>query len=76
VPSSEGQRIATLWQLAWQNDRLSCAIYRHGPRLELHIESPTAVIVTEQFDFEPRSLARAHAVRDALKRRGWQDGTS
>jgi hypothetical protein len=62
-----------LWQLAWDTDRLSCAVYRDGEHLELRVQSPGAVIVTEQFDLQPRALARAHALRDALKRRGWTD---
>ena len=62
-----------LWQLAFQDDRLSCAVYRCGSELRLQVESAKAVIVSEQFDFEPRALARAQALRAALKRRGWED---
>ena len=65
--------VATLWQLAWQGEQLSCAVYRDGERLQLRIQSPHAVIVTEQFDLQPRALARAQALREALKRRGWTE---
>jgi hypothetical protein len=62
-----------LWQLAWNDERLSCAVYRRGDRLQLRVESPDAVIVSEHFELQPRALARVHALRDSLKRRGWQD---
>jgi hypothetical protein len=72
VTHSRGDhRIATLWQLAWRNQHLSCAVYREGDALRLTVESPTSVIVTEAFEMQPRALARAHALRDALMRRGW-----
>jgi hypothetical protein len=73
VKSAQPQLVATLWQLTWHDDRLSCTVYRRGTKLHLQIESPSAVIVREQFDLAPRAMARAHALRDALKRRGWQD---
>ena len=65
--------VATLWRLAWQDEQLSCDVYRHGAELQLRLQSPTAVILTEAFDLQPRAMARAHALRDALKRRGWID---
>lgn len=71
MPTREAPPVATLWQLAWENQRLSCAVYRHGAQLQLRVQSADAVIVTEQFDLQPRALARAQALRDALKRRGW-----
>jgi len=73
VPTSEEAPIARLWQLCWQNDRLSCAVYRDGEELQLRVQSPYAVIITEHFDLQPRALARAQALRDALKRRGWTE---
>jgi len=73
VNSPHPQLVATLWQLTWHDDHLSCAVYRRGTKLHLQIESPSAVIVREQFDLAPRALARAQALRAALKRRGWQD---
>lgn len=35
-----------------------------------------AVIVEEPFDLEPRAVARAHALREALKRRGWKEAAA
>jgi hypothetical protein len=68
------QLIATLWRLVWNENRLACAIYRDASgRMELRIESPTAVIVTEAFEVQPRAMARAQALRESLKRRGWQE---
>ena len=63
-----------LWELEWNENRLSCAVYRRGNGLELRVESAMAVIVTEPFVIEPRALARAQMLRDDLKRRGWTDG--
>lgn len=76
VTTPRTQRLATIWQLAWKDDRLSCSVYRRGTQLHLQVESPSAVIVSELFDLQPRALARAHALRDALKRRGWEDSQS
>jgi hypothetical protein len=67
------QRIATLWHLAWQESRVSCAVYRDGQGLQLRVESADAVIITERFDMQPRAVARAQALRESLKRRGWQE---
>jgi len=68
------QRIATLWQLSWGDNHVTCAIYRDANgRMELRIESPTAVILTEAFEVQPRAMARAQALRESLKRRGWQE---
>jgi len=65
--------VATLWQLALNDDRLFCAVYRRGDGFELRLESPTRVILTEPFDLQPRSVAQTGALRASLKRRGWQD---
>jgi hypothetical protein len=73
VSADDARLVATLWQLAWNDDRLVCVVYRHGGRFHLSLESPSGVIMTEQFDLQPRSLARAHALRDSLKRRGWHE---
>jgi hypothetical protein len=73
VGAADGERVAMLWQLAWNDDRLWCAVYRRSNQLHLTVESKTAVIVTEPFDLEPRALARAQALREALKRRGWKE---
>ena len=67
------ERVATLWQLAWNDTRLSCVIYRERGGLLLCIESATAVVLTERFELQPRALARANGLRDGLKRRGWRD---
>jgi hypothetical protein len=65
----------TLWQVAWNDQQLSCAVYRAGNGLRLTVESREGVIVSEPFDMQPRALARVHALRDALLRRGWSDAT-
>jgi hypothetical protein len=74
LPSLPDARpVATLWQLAWNDDRLACTVYRNTEGLQLRLESPTAIILTEPFELQPRTLARMQALRDSLKRRGWQD---
>jgi hypothetical protein len=60
-----------LWKLVWRDDRLTCVVYRTSSGMQLRIESADAVVITERFDLQPRALARAAALRDALKRRGW-----
>jgi hypothetical protein len=68
-------RVTTLWKLAWQGKSVACVIYRQPSGLQLRIESPTATIMNEPFDMQPRLLARTQALRDSLKRRGWQDAS-
>jgi hypothetical protein len=65
--------IATLWQLTWNGDHVSCTIYRDGEGLEMRLESPTAVILSEPFELQPRMLARTQSLRESLKQRGWQE---
>jgi len=65
--------IVTLWSLTWKNDSVRCVIYQRENGMQLRLESPTAVILSEPFDMQPRSLARTKALRDSLKRRGWKD---
>ena len=65
--------IVTLWSLTWKNDSVRCVIYQREDGMQLRLESPTAVILSEPFDMQPRSLARTKALRDSLKRRGWKD---
>jgi hypothetical protein len=65
--------VATLWQLAWNDDRLFCTVYRDPRGLQLRVESASTVIVSERFELQPRMFARTQALRDSLKRRGWQD---
>jgi hypothetical protein len=65
------QPVATLWRLTWGDASLQCEVYRTGEEFFLSVESAVAVVVTERFDMNPRGVTRAHALRDALKRRGW-----
>ena len=62
-----------LWQLAWNDSRLSCAVYRAGKGFEMRLQAGTHTIFTEPFDLGPRVLARVQALRRSLKRRGWRD---
>jgi hypothetical protein len=74
VPDTGGERpIATLWQLAWNDERLFCTIYRHNAGFQLRVESATTVILTEPVELQPRTFARTQALRASLKRRGWRD---
>jgi BMFP domain-containing protein YqiC len=41
--------------------------------MELRLESAAGVILREPFEMQPRSLARARALRESLKRRGWNE---
>jgi hypothetical protein len=66
-------RIATLWEVVWDEHRLSCAVYREGAGLQLRIESPGGVVARESFELRPRALARAHLLHQSLTRRGWRD---
>jgi hypothetical protein len=65
--------LATLWQLAWNDLRLYCTVYRDADGLHLKVESATGVILAEPFALQPRALARTQALRESLKRRGWRD---
>jgi hypothetical protein len=65
--------VATLWQLTYNDERVSCNVYREGQALQLRVESPTAVIVDEPFALMPRMLARTQALRASLVRRGWRE---
>lgn len=67
------RRVATLWTVAWNGEQLSCVVYRTRNGLELTVQSERLPILTEPFDLQPRALARAAALRDALKRRGWSE---
>ena len=73
VPRLDNARIAVLWNVELKDNRLSCRVYRRGAGLLLKIESPSAVIVSEPFDIQPRALARARALHASLTRRGWRD---
>jgi len=65
--------LATLWNLGWHDDRLSCVIHRTDRGMQLTIQSAHSVVITERFELQPRALARAQALREALKRRGWRE---
>ena len=65
--------IATLWQLAWNDERLCCAVYRVGKGLELRLESATGVLLSEPFELRPRMVSRTEALKRSLKRRGWRE---
>ena len=65
--------VATLWQLTWNGDQVSCTIYRNGAGFELRLESETAVILSEPFELQPRMLARTQSLRESLKQRGWRE---
>ena len=73
MPSGDARPIATLWQLALNDDRLSCTIYRHDDGFQLRVESATRVILTERVELQPRTFARTQALRASLKRRGWKE---
>jgi hypothetical protein len=68
----DARLVATLWQLSLNADQLACVVYRKDDGLQLSVESPTTVIVSERFDLQPRAMARAHALRASLERRGWR----
>jgi uncharacterized protein involved in copper resistance len=73
-PAGGTPPLATLWHLAWNGDRLACVVYRSPDgRMQLRVESDDAVVIDERFELQPRMLARAQALREALKRRGWEE---
>jgi hypothetical protein len=74
--STEMRPVARLWQLRWNGDSVSCTIYRQGQDFELRLESPTAVILAEPFELQPRMLARTQSLRESLKQRGWKEPES
>ena len=73
MTSDDVRPVATLWQLALAKDLLFCTVYRNVEGLQLRLESPTAVIMSEPFDLQPRMMARTQALRESLKRRGWRE---
>ena len=62
-----------LWQLAFNGDRIRCAVYRARQGLEMRLETTTQTILREPFELRPRMLARTQALRRSLKRRGWEE---
>jgi hypothetical protein len=73
VPISREGCIATLWHLTWEDSRVSCVIYQSAEGMQLRLESPGGVIMSEPFDMQPRAFARTRTLRESLKRRGWQE---
>lgn len=65
--------MTTLWRLAWNDDQLSCVVYRGDDGLQLRLESKKAVILSQPFEMRPRSLRRLRTLRESLKRRGWRE---
>lgn len=65
--------VSTLWNLTFNQQQLRCSVYRGADGMELRLESPAGVILTEPFDMDPRALARTKALRESLKRRGWTE---
>lgn len=62
-----------LWELEWDDARVSCAVYRQRGGMELRVETGAGVIACEPFEMEPKHLARARTLRESLKRRGWRE---
>jgi hypothetical protein len=73
VPIPREGRIATLWQLTWNDDRVKCVVYQSAKGMELRLESATGVIMSEPFEMQPRGFARTRALRESLIRRGWRE---
>ena len=73
TPSPALDRVATLWRLEWNDERLLCAVYRGAGGLQLCVESPSGIIASERFALRPRAVARVRALRDSLLRRGWRE---
>ncbi len=72
--SCQPERIAILWQLAWTDDSiLACSVYRDACGWQLRLEAGSAVVIAERCELQPRTMARARALRDSLKRRGWHE---
>jgi len=68
----QSERVAVLWQLAWSDGSLlACSVYRDLQGFEMRVESNGELVSGERCDLRPRTMARAHALRDALVRRGW-----
>jgi len=62
-----------LWQLELHKDQLRCSVYYGENGFLLRVESASAIILSERFELQPRSMARSDALRNSLRRRGWQD---
>ncbi|MGE0443634.1 MAG: hypothetical protein AB7P99_00290 [Vicinamibacterales bacterium] len=73
MSGADERLVTTLWRLAWRGESVACCVYRNDAGLQLRLESASATILSEPFEMQPRMLARTQALRDSLKRRGWQD---
>ena len=73
MPTSREGHVSTLWNLSFNGDRVTCVIYHGSHGMELRLESPTGIILSEPFDMQPRAMARTRALRKSLERRGWRD---
>jgi hypothetical protein len=72
--SAPTARVAVLWQLAWTDDSmLTCSVYRDAGGFEMRLESNGVLVTGERCELQPRTMARAHALRDSLVRRGWRE---
>ena len=72
--SAHPQRIAVLWQLAWIDESvLDCCVYRDTRGFEMRVESNGVLVTGERCELQPRTIARAQALRDSLLRHGWRD---
>jgi len=70
------RRVALLWTLAWNGEQVSCVVYRTKAGLELTVQSGERALLSERFDLQPRALARATALKESLKRRGWAEAAA
>ena len=52
---------------------MSCVVYQSAEGVQMRLESGAGVLMTEPFDMQPRTFARTRALRESLKRRGWQE---
>jgi hypothetical protein len=77
LAGAEAERIATLWQLAWEDGHvLACSVYRDASGFEMRVEANGVLVTGERCELKPRVMARARALRVSLIRRGWRDQPS
>ena len=62
-----------LWQLTWNDDLLSCAVYKSSKGLEMRLEAGSRTLFAEPFELGPRMVQRTQALRRSLMRRGWKE---
>ena len=71
--TARSRLVTVLWKLSWEQQTLSCVVYRTKIGLELRLESGTGVVLTEPYDIRPRLTARFNRLKATLKRHGWRD---